>query len=59
MKRFTRLYLALQRNIQFIELGQSKPFFSVRFIGNQISMKVIFNNLHYPLQAQRSERQYY
>ena len=51
--------LTLQRNIYVIKFGQSDPSFSVRLIGNQITMKVIFNNLHYPLHTQRSERKYY
>ncbi len=51
--------VTLQRNIYVIKFGQSNPFFSVRLIGNQISMKVIFNDLHCPLHAQRSERKHY
>ena len=55
--RFGRL--TLQRNIYIIEFGLSDPSFSVRRVGNQITIKVIFNNLHYPLHTQRSERKYY
>ena len=51
--------LSLQRNIYIIEFGLSDPSFSVRRVGNQITIKVIFNNLHYPLHTQRSERKYY
>jgi len=41
--------LILQRNFYIIMFSLSDPAFSVRLIGDQISMKVIFNNFHRPL----------